>query len=135
MKQEEIQKILPHRPPMLLLDEAEVLEGRKATGRYYVRGDEYFLQGHFPGNPVVPGVILCEMLAQTCAVLLVEELKGTTPYFSSIQKAIFRRKVVPGDTIEFCCEIKRKMGRFYFAAGEGRVGDEVCVTEEFSVAI
>ena len=135
MNQAEIQSVLPHRPPMLLLDEVEVTPEGRAIGRYRVRGDEFFLQGHYPGNPVVPGVILCEMMAQTCAVLLVEEIRNGVPYFSGIQKASFKRKVVPGETVEFHCGIKRKMGHFYFAEGQGSVDGEVCIIEEFSVAI
>ena len=134
MNREEIKTILPHREPMLLLDSAEVTPEGDALGRYTVRGDEFFLQGHFPGNPVVPGVILCEMLAQTCAVLLKDE-DASEPYYTGLNGVRFRRKVIPGDTVEFICRIKRAKKPFYFAEGEGRVGDEVAVKAEFSFAI
>ena len=84
MNKEEIKKILPHREPMLLIDEVELIDG-KAFGKCHIRGDEYFLQGHFPGNPIVPGVIQCEMLAQSACVLLADGAsEGMTPVFTSL---------------------------------------------------
>lgn len=135
MNREEIEKILPHRKPMLLVDEAQLLEDGTAVGRYTVKGDEFFLQGHFPGNPIVPGVIQCEMMAQTCAVMLAGKAEGKTPFFTSLDKVRFKNQVKPGDTLEFHCEITKSKGPFYFAAGKGYVDGKLCVQGEFSFAL
>ncbi len=137
MKRDELKKILPHREPMLLLDEAEVVDG-VAHGRITITGDEFFVQGHFPGNPVVPGVILCEMLAQNCCVLMGDGLSGqenVTPFYTSLDKVRFKHPVRPGDTVELTCQLTRHRGPFYFASGEARVGDVLCVTAEMSFAL
>ena len=82
MNQEDIMQILPHRAPMLLVEQVEQQDGW-AVGHYHVRGDEFFLQGHFPGNPVVPGVILCEMLAQSACVLMKDQMvPGKLPVYT-----------------------------------------------------
>ncbi|MDP4109200.1 MAG: 3-hydroxyacyl-ACP dehydratase FabZ family protein [Bacillota bacterium] len=135
MTREELKGILPHREPMLLLDEAAAGGDGNAYGKYKVRGDEWFLQGHFPGKPVVPGVIQCEMLAQTCCVLMAENMKGKTPLFTGIDKARFRGMVLPGDTMEFVCSLNKAKPPFYFAKGEGYVGGKLCVSGEFSFAL
>ena len=134
MNKEEIKQILPHREPMLLIDEVELIDG-KAHGKCHIKGDEYFLQGHFPGNPVVPGVIQCEMLAQSACVLLIGEAAGKTPLFTGLDKVKFRGQVKPGDTLETECEILRQRGQFYFAKGTGKVNGKLCVSAEFSFAL
>jgi len=135
MNQEEIKKILPHRDNMLLVEEVYEKENT-AYGKYHVRGDEWFLQGHFPGNPVVPGVILCEMLAQSACVLLSEAIiDGKLPLFAGLNNVRFRMPVKPGDTFETECKIVRVKQPFYFAEGCGFVAGKICVKAEFSFAI
>ncbi|HWP51937.1 MAG TPA: 3-hydroxyacyl-ACP dehydratase FabZ [Clostridia bacterium] len=135
MNREKIKELLPHREPMLLVDEAECDEHQRAVGRYTVRGDEWFLQGHFPGNPVVPGVVLCEIMAQTCCVLFAQDAVGKTPYYTGLDKVKFRRKVLPGDTIEISCEITKQKNPFYFISGKGTVNGELAISADFSFAL
>ena len=135
MDREQLKTILPHREPMLLLDTSEVV-GDEAHGTYTVRGDEFFLQGHFPGNPVVPGVILCEMLAQNCCVLVADDVtRDTTPYYTGLDKVRFKHPVRPGDTIDLVCTVTRRRGPFTFATGTASVAGELCVSAELSFAL
>ena len=135
MNRAAIEKILPHREPMLLLDEAELIED-EAVGKYTVRGDEFFLRGHFPGSPVVPGVILCEIMAQTCCVLLQNEIaSNATPYYTGLNKVKFREKVVPGDVLDIRCSIDKQKPPFYFAHGAVYVKDKMAAEAEFSFAV
>ena len=136
MDKEELKHLLPHREPMLLLNEAEVVDG-EAHGRITITGDEYFLQGHFPENPVVPGVILCEMLAQNCCVLLAgdDTARGATPFYATLDKVRFRHAVRPGDTVELACKVTRSRGAFRFAEGTARVAGTVCCTASMSFAL
>jgi len=134
MNRDEIKKILPHREPMLLIDEAELIDDM-ATGKYTVRGDEFFLQGHYPGNPIVPGVILCEMMAQSSCLLVNEDGEKFTPYFTGLKNVKFKGKVLPGDTIIFKNQLTAKKGPFYFIDGKGYVNDNLCITGELSFAV
>ena len=135
MDKNELMAILPHRGNMLLVEEA-ALEDGVARGKYTVRGDEWFLDGHFPGNPVVPGVILCEILAQSACVLLDGETDGNmTPYFTGITSAKFKSPVKPGDVIETQCRITKSKAPFYFASGELHVAGKLCLKAEFSFAL
>lgn len=135
MNQEELKKILPHRDNMLLLDEAE-LDGDTAIGKITITGDEWFLKGHFPGNPVVPGVIQCEILAQSCCVLLSDKMADNiTPMYTGLNNVRFKSPVVPGDTFTTKVRLTRVKHPFYFAEGQGFVGDKLAIKAEFSFAL
>ncbi len=131
MNQEEIKKVLPHRDAMLLLDEAEEIDG-VSYAKKLIKGDEWFLRGHFPGDPVVPGVILCEILAQSTCVLLAP---GGRTLFSGIDKVRFKNIVKPGDLFETECVITKSRPPFYWASGKGFVGGKLCVSADFSFAM
>lgn len=134
MTQEEIKTFLPHREPMLLVDslEEEIVTNdngevtRYAIGVYHVRGDEFFLQGHFPDYPVVPGVILCEMMAQSCALLLGDELKEKRPLYTGIDKVRFKYQVRPGDTIVLRSTITEHRRGLVLAKAEATVDGKLC---------
>ncbi|MBR0401217.1 MAG: 3-hydroxyacyl-ACP dehydratase FabZ [Lachnospiraceae bacterium] len=135
MNRDEIRAILPHREPMLLLDDV-AREGGTSVGHYTVRGDEFFLQGHFPGQPIVPGVIQLEILAQSACVLLRDRIaEGKLTLYTGLNNVRFRNPVRPGDTIETRVEITRAKDPFYFAKGTARVDGKVCVSAEFSFAV
>ncbi len=135
MNREELKQILPHREPMLLIDEAELRDDEVAVGKYTVKGDEWFLQGHFPGMPIVPGVIQCEMMGQTCCVLVAEKVKGKKTLFTGMDKVRFKQQVVPGDTITFECAMTGSRGPFFFAKGKGFVNGKLAVSAELSFAL
>jgi len=125
MNRDEIKTFLPHREPMLLVDDVD-LQGDKGIAHYHVRGDEFFLQGHYPGYPVVPGVILCEIMAQSSCVLLKEDLVGKTPFYSGIDEARFKRQVRPGDTIEITSQITYRRATTYIVETKCSVEGQLC---------
>ncbi len=135
MNREELMNILPHRNSMLLLDEAHIDEEGVAHGRYRARGDEWFFDGHFPSNPIMPGVVQCEIIAQASCMLFTEELKGHIAYYAGIDKLRFRKMVRPGDTMEITSSILRKKMNFFVVKGEARVDGELCASGEFSFII
>lgn len=135
MNREEIKTLLPQREPMLLLDEVTKGENGEAVGKYTVRGDEFFLQGHFPGHPIVPGVIQCEMIAQTAVLLVPLEEKGKMPYYTGMNNVKFKHPLLPGDTAVTRVTLKARKGIFYFAQGTLEAGGKVCTKAEFSFAL
>jgi 3-hydroxyacyl-[acyl-carrier-protein] dehydratase len=137
MTTQEIMEILPHRHPFLLIDTVEEVEpGVRAVAKKNVTFNEPFFAGHFPGNPVVPGVILCEILAQSACVLMKTVMTdGKLPVYTGLNNVKFRSPVRPGDVIETRCSIVRSKHPFYFAQGTVRVGERNCVSADFSFAI
>src|SRR6184192_4633999 len=125
---EAIEEILPHREPFLLIDEVlELTPGVGAVARKEVRSDEWYLAGHFPGRPVMPGVLIVEALAQTgaVAVLCSEENRGRLALFAGIDGVRFKRIVEPGDELELSCDLERVRGPIGKGRAEARVGGEL----------
>lgn len=120
--------VLPHRQPFLFLDEiTELTVGSRAVGRWKLRGDEWFFPGHFPGRPTLPGVLMCEAIAQVGAYALLSDptKQNKLPLFGGLDAARFRRQVVPGDELIITVEIGRMSARAGKGSGSATVGGEI----------
>jgi 3-hydroxyacyl-[acyl-carrier-protein] dehydratase len=134
----EIEAILPHREPFLLIDEVLELEpGRRVVARKTLRADEWYLAGHFPGRPVMPGVLIVEAMAQTGAVAVLsdEENRGKLALFAGIDNVRFKRIVEPGDELELSCELERVRGPIGRGAAEARVDGELAARGTLTFAV
>ena len=135
---DEIKKIIPQREPFLMVDEIESCSpGQSAIGYKNVNNDEYYFKGHFPGNPVMPGVLIVESLAQTgaYAILSEEENKGKNAIFGGIEKMRFKRMVVPGDRLKLEVNIIKRKGPIGIGEGIASVNGEIAAKGEFTFAI
>lgn len=134
----EIEAILPHREPFLLIDEVVELEpGVRAVARKTVRPDEWYLAGHFPGRPVMPGVLIVEAMAQTgaVAVLSQEENLGRLALFAGIDDVRFKRIVEPGDELELECSLERVRGPIGRGRARATVGGELAARGTLTFAV
>jgi 3-hydroxyacyl-[acyl-carrier-protein] dehydratase len=135
---EEIEKIIPHRSPFLLVDEILELEpGKRVVGRRQIRADDWWFPGHFPGRPVMPGVLTIEAIAQAgaVAVLADEANVGKLQFFAGIDGCKFKRVVEPGDELTLECEFVRVRGPVAKGEGIARVGDEVAAQATLTVFV
>jgi len=129
MNSDDIKNIIPHRPPFLFVDEVIQMSDDKIIATRKIRPDEFYFTGHFPGEPIMPGVLIVEALAQTGGVLLLQKRKGSIPLFMGIDKTRFRKIVRPGDTLTMYVEVLHDRGAVVKIKGIARVEDEiVCET-------
>lgn len=134
----DIKKVLPHRYPFLLVDTINIISpGQKVIGYKNVTINEPFFQGHFPQEPVMPGVLIIEAMAQTGAVLVLseEKFKGKTPYFVGLNKVKFRKKVIPGDTLKMEVETVRMRSSMGIGKAKAYVENKLVAEGELMFAI
>ena len=138
MDQEQIKQIIPHRDPFLLIDTVEELEvGKRVVATKFIAPDSFWFEGHFPGYPVTPGVLLIEMMAQagTVCALSMPENEGKIGFFGGLDKAKFRRQVKPGDTVRLEVELIKMRGSFGMGKGIATVDGEKAASAEITFAL
>ncbi len=138
LNKEEIKNIIPQREPFLMIDEVEqYMPGESCTAYKNVNKDEYYFKGHFPGNPIMPGVLIVEALAQTgaVAILSMEENKGKNALFGGIDKLRFKKQVIPGDRLKLEVKIIKRKGPIGIGEAIATVKGKVAVKGELTFAI
>jgi len=139
MNKEEIKQFLPHREPMLLIDEAMVDENGVAHCKYTIKEDEFFTRGHFPGNPIVPGVIQCEIMAQSCAILVKDEIPGHYTLYAGLNNVRFKNMVKPGDVCEITATLVSRRGagdnQIFFCSAKLEVRGKLCCKGDLTFAL
>ena len=140
---QEIENIIPHRFPMLLIDRIlELEEGRRGVGIKNLTYNESFFQGHFPGNPIMPGVLIIECMAQVAAITLsstreykeaAKEKKNIINYLLTVEKVKFKRPVIPGDTMLIEMVVLKRLGGLARVKGEVKIGDKIAALGELTV--
>ena len=139
---EDIHRRIPHRPPFLFIDKILEITDSGAKASLSVRPDFSFFEGHYPGNPIMPGVLLCESVFQTGAIFLSDHIENeslkdvnVTPVLSRIRDARFKRMVLPGDEVEISVIMKEQMGQFYNLSGEIKNKGKTALTISFALAL
>lgn len=138
LSKEEIKKIIPQRDPFLMIDEVEeYVPGESAIAYKHVDENEYYFKGHFPGNPIMPGVLIVESLAQTgaVAILSMKENQGKNALFGGIDKLRFKKTVVPGDTLKLEVKIIKRKGPIGIGEAIATVNDKIVAKGELTFAV